>query len=126
MAKGKKKIREKARTSEPKGVPADLEDEVDLFHKGRDKIHLDKSQDTPSDESAGEDDVDIYSLAGSDDDDSEDGGGRLAECELFLPCLVAETHDESAVCCGWLDHDVLSANFKIAMVPNCNMEIALI
>jgi hypothetical protein len=82
MAKGKK-VKGKTRKAEPKGLPADLEDEVDIFHKGRDKVNLEKSQDTQSDESAGEEDIDIYSLAGSDDDDSEDGGGRLAEREFI-------------------------------------------
>ena len=81
MAKGKKAAKGKQRRPEPKGIPAELEDEVDVFHKGREKISLDKSEDVVSDQSADEEDLDIYSLAGSEDDDSEDGGGRLAERE---------------------------------------------
>ena len=45
MAKGKKAVKGKSRRPEPKGLPAELEDEVDVFHKGREKISLDKSED---------------------------------------------------------------------------------
>ena len=75
-----------------KSVPADLpsDDEVEKFHKSRDKLSLNPADDSASEDDEDEDDLEeaIYNLsddvgAESDDDEEsdEDDDGRLAERE---------------------------------------------
>lgn len=81
--------RKRAR-KESVGLPTELENEVDLFHKGRDKINLDRDADEVSEEDLSEEDIDIYNLGGDGDDDEEEdsdseGGGRLADRKFLRP-----------------------------------------
>lgn len=77
----RKKVRK-----EKAGLPADLEDEVDLFHKGKEKINLNNASDEEFDDGISEEDVDVYKLGDSDEDESgSEDQGRLAVREPFNP-----------------------------------------
>lgn len=66
------------------GIPLEMEDEVDIFHKGRDRISLNAEPEAPED-SLSEEDVDVYNLSESEDDGSDsDGNGRIADRKAFL------------------------------------------
>ena len=76
------------RKSTPAELPSD--DEVEKFHKSRDKLSLNPADDSASEDGEEEDDLEeaIYNLsddvgADSDEDDEsdEDDDGRLAERE---------------------------------------------
>lgn len=84
--------RKKARR-ENGGLPADMEDEVDVFHKGKEKISLNKDEEDASDEDLSEDEVDVYNLGSEEEeeDEEEDGEesdgeseGRLADRKLHM------------------------------------------
>lgn len=73
------------------GIPAELEDEVDVFHKGKEKIRLTEGQDEDDDQDLSEDEIDVYNLQDSNEEDDEEedeqededdsdgeGEGRLA------------------------------------------------
>lgn len=77
MAK-KKGRKEKA------GLPVDLEDDIDLFHKGKDKISLNNEDDEASEDGISEEDIDVYNLGNSEDDESDsEDEGRLADREYL-------------------------------------------
>ena len=76
--------RKKAK-KEKVGLPADLEDDVDLFHKGKDKINLDNEEDEASDDDLSEEDIDVYNLGESDEEESDsEDEGRLADRTPFI------------------------------------------
>jgi hypothetical protein len=58
--------------AEPKDspLPSDMEDEVEKFHKSREKLHLNMEDDDPSDDDSIPDEDDAV-LDVSDDDDSD-------------------------------------------------------
>lgn len=94
MAK-KKGRKEKA------GLPVDLEDDIDLFHKGKDKISLNDEVDEASEDGISEEDIDVYNLGNSEDDESDsEDEGRLADREhLQREFLVYPSFNNSASCC---------------------------
>ena len=77
--------RKKVKRSE--GLPEDMEDEVDIFHKGKDKISLNTSDHEESEEDLSEDDIDVYNLGGSEEEEEDavdsdsESEGRLADRE---------------------------------------------
>ena len=83
MARAKKARRESSE------LPADLEDEVDLFHKGKDKISLQDGDAAGSEDDISEEDIDVYNLGGSEDEEEDEeeedseSEGRLADRELY-------------------------------------------
>ena len=71
------------------GLPADLEDDVDLFHKGKEKISLNNGNEEVSNEDLSEEDIDVYNLGESDEEesDSEDEGRLADRAALNSDCI---------------------------------------
>ena len=96
MARFKKvtlgKDKKKGGKAPKEDLPSD--DEVEKFHKSKDKLSLNLADDEESDDEI-EDELDeeaVYNLSDSGDEDSEDDGddeddeedgGRLSQCEPF-------------------------------------------
>eukprot|EP00891_Asterochloris_glomerata_P005440 jgi/Astpho2/5440/Aster-07389 len=79
-----------------KGLPEEMEDEIDAFHKSKDIVSLDPEADT-SDSEAEEDAEGLYdinsdkdSLGDSEDQDSEGGSGRLAKLKRVEKAIRAK------------------------------------
>ena len=81
---GRTKKKGKTGKADPVGLPAEMEDEVDIFHKGRDKVGLNTNEEALGD-SLSEDDIDVYNLGGSESEDSDDeSDGRIADRGFLL------------------------------------------
>ncbi len=79
------------------GLPPDLEDDIDLFHKGKEKVSLNSGGEDASEDDISDEDIDVYNLGDSEDDESDsEDEGRLADCKLIL-CLLIYIHGQPAI-----------------------------